>query len=354
MAFYDDMAEVATDLLTEFGKTLTFERITKTFNKITGKDTSRTTAEYTTVGVEVPINQRLVDGTRIQAGDRFFIIDSSFAPAMGDRLQDSPFVACSFPMNAIQADIDAVYGPVAETGITALPVSNAGKTATFTPVTALAAGTSRLQFNAPLMNFQHDTTTGKKVFELEFVFDAGGLESTAVGAFISSGFKLMDAFDKGIGATLEQRLGTTSLTIATSPVSGSPITTVIPAVTSPCVIGFCMDSATSALTIIHNGSPVTPTAGGDVYVPSAALLYMLQSDETGGAEALAAADADKTITTTVRLAAADITQTYPVGATDMCENQIGYPQISHSWAIVDIQPIQPASTVVAYRLQVRK
>lgn len=228
-------------------------------------------------------------------------------------------ISCAYPMNATQADIDALYGP--GSGVTPIPVSNAGKTATFTPVTALAAGRLGLQFNAPFA-FPFDTTTGKKVFEIEFVFDAGGLESTAVGAFINSGFRLVTVDDKGISATLEQRLGTTSLTIATSPVSGSPIETVIPAVTSPCVIGFCMDSATSALTIIHNGSPVTPTAGGDVYVPYAALLYVLRSLETGGAEALDAADADKTIMTTVRLAAVDITQTYPSGATDMCGNPV--------------------------------
>jgi len=84
MAFYDDMQDVATELLTEFGKSITFSRITKTFNKITGKNTTATTATTATVGVEIPINQRLVDGTRIQSGDRSLIIDASYAPVMAD------------------------------------------------------------------------------------------------------------------------------------------------------------------------------------------------------------------------------------------------------------------------------
>jgi len=43
MAFYDDMQDVATDLLTEFGKSITFTRITKTFNKITLPNSSSVT-----------------------------------------------------------------------------------------------------------------------------------------------------------------------------------------------------------------------------------------------------------------------------------------------------------------------
>lgn len=84
MAFYDDMQDVAAELLTEFGQTLTFKRITKTFNKITGKNTTATTATSTVVGVEVPINNRLIDGTRIQAGDRQLVIAATYAPVMSD------------------------------------------------------------------------------------------------------------------------------------------------------------------------------------------------------------------------------------------------------------------------------
>lgn len=88
MAFYDDMADVATELLTEFGKSVTFEQVTTVFNPITGTDTTRTVTEHSTVGVEIPIRQALIDGSRVQVGDRFLIVDDSYAPMMADLVSD--------------------------------------------------------------------------------------------------------------------------------------------------------------------------------------------------------------------------------------------------------------------------
>lgn len=89
MAFYDDMSVVATELLTEFGKVVTFERVSATFDPVTGIDSTRTVTTYQTVAVEVPIRDALVDGTRIVVGDRFLIIDASTAPCMGDKLRNT-------------------------------------------------------------------------------------------------------------------------------------------------------------------------------------------------------------------------------------------------------------------------
>jgi len=95
MAFYDDMQDVATDLLTEFGRPLTFQRVTDVFDTITGRITSRTVVEYSPVGVEVPIQNRLIDGSRVQVGDRFIVIDAAtgYVPDMADLLDDAAIVA---------------------------------------------------------------------------------------------------------------------------------------------------------------------------------------------------------------------------------------------------------------------
>lgn len=97
MAFYDAMAETATRLLTKYGKVVTMERKTSTFNAITGKDTVASLATFSPLGVETPINARLIDGTRVRVGDRFLILDTStgYVPDMADKLYDSAGVVSS-------------------------------------------------------------------------------------------------------------------------------------------------------------------------------------------------------------------------------------------------------------------
>lgn len=83
---YDDLAETVTDLLTEFGQAITLSRYSATFNSVTGKDSAASTASLTTVGVWQSIRAELIDGSRIQAGDKLLIIDASVTPAMGDKV----------------------------------------------------------------------------------------------------------------------------------------------------------------------------------------------------------------------------------------------------------------------------
>lgn len=84
MAFYDDMATVVTELLTEFGATVTLVRTSDTYDSITGKSSGATTTDYDTIGVWRNIDARLVDGTRIRQGDKEVVIDASVEPLMGD------------------------------------------------------------------------------------------------------------------------------------------------------------------------------------------------------------------------------------------------------------------------------
>lgn len=332
MAFYDDMQDVATELLTEFGKTLTFERITKTFDKITGKDTARSTAEFTTVGVEVPINQRLVDGTRIQAGDRFFIIDSSFAPAMGDRLQDSAFVACAHPLNATEAEILAL-------GVDGkLTMSNSEQTGTYTIQSGLASSET---FAAGSLS-AIDYTTGVKTTEYPFSLPTitGGAGSPAIIVTAS-----LD--ENPFSGNAPIRVKATSNDDGTY--TASVLVDNVQAYSGAC-------SATGRFTIIANGDTgnvvvklngVALTLSDSTYVMQDALLTCSVEEAAG----ISGAYTGQTASITTITRAASIL--YGSGLT-VCGDQIGYPEVGTTWAIVDIQPIQPASTVVAYRLQVRK
>jgi len=87
MSFYADMAAVARSLLAEFGAPITFNRVVgEVRNPATGQITTPGTPQtFTPNGVVVPIKARLVDGTRIKAGDKLMILDDTFAPLMSDK-----------------------------------------------------------------------------------------------------------------------------------------------------------------------------------------------------------------------------------------------------------------------------
>ncbi len=335
MAFYDDMQNVATELLTEFGKSVTFERITKTFNKITGKDSARSTAEFTTVGVEVPINQRLVDGTRVQAGDRFIIVDSSYAPAMGDRLQDSAFVACAYAQNATSAELIEIglggkltMSGDEQTGTLAL---GSGVQVSGMSVSGIQAGSS-IPFNSGAVavetQFTHPTLTG----------DAP--QVTASMGFYETGVAIGSPVFRVQVAALDTGAFTKSVYIDETRVYTAA------AASGSVRCGVRVENGN--LRVWFDGVEVTLSASA----VSDVAMYPIAWIQKGSG--LDAGDAGKTASIELISHASDMTTTYPAGTVDLCGNQIGYPEVSPSWSIVDIQPIQPASTVIAYRLQVRK
>lgn len=87
MTFYAEMADVATELLTEFGQTVTITRTTGgSIDPVTGVETPGTTAVYSPVGVLKPYPNRLIDGTRIKAGDRELIVDDTVEPLLTDAI----------------------------------------------------------------------------------------------------------------------------------------------------------------------------------------------------------------------------------------------------------------------------
>lgn len=85
--FYDKMAATASRLVVKFGKSITIRRTTAgTFDPVTGTQTGDTTADLTTNGIEQKIDTKLIDGTRIQNGDRMFVFDKTQVPTVEDQI----------------------------------------------------------------------------------------------------------------------------------------------------------------------------------------------------------------------------------------------------------------------------
>lgn len=70
MAFYDEMAEVASELLDEFGVSVTVKYIsTGAYDPATGSTTTTTTAKSSVAYID-DYADRDIDGTKIKVGDR--------------------------------------------------------------------------------------------------------------------------------------------------------------------------------------------------------------------------------------------------------------------------------------------
>lgn len=333
MSFYGRMASTASRLLTQYGKPIVLERITSVFNPVTGNDTSRTVAESTTIGVEIPIRDALVDGTRVKVGDRFFIIDSSFAPAMGDRLQDAPSssVSCAYPFTmtnaqAVSLGFDGV-----------LPV--VGQTATYTVRGQLANEEMFVSTNAAFQVV--DFNSGKKVIEVAFLSTPTQSQGTMAQIVVS----VINPNNLLPVASLGFAIGPNQPTLL---VSASGTNLYLGTTTQSTIAGIIIDADAGTISAKVNDEVLTLPS--NTFPPGNYIIAVQAAESTGGP----LEDAGLTLTAEVRTSASDMTQAYPSGTTDICGNQIGYPQISQSWAIVAIEPISPAGVPVAYRLQVRK
>lgn len=88
-AFYDRMAATVTRLLTEYGTAVNIVRPALNFDNATNKPTSGGNTVITSIGVFREIARRLVDGTRIQSGDRELVMVPDVEVRMGDRIDVS-------------------------------------------------------------------------------------------------------------------------------------------------------------------------------------------------------------------------------------------------------------------------
>lgn len=83
MSFYDDMSQVATELLTEFGTSIFVTRDNSTADPVTGVK-SGGSVSFTLVGLVNPYKDQLIDGSTILASDRLLVSDSKVAPLIND------------------------------------------------------------------------------------------------------------------------------------------------------------------------------------------------------------------------------------------------------------------------------
>lgn len=86
MTFYSDMADTATELLTEFGTSIVFTRRASTFDPVTGSESAITDTPTTCTGVVLNRLDEMVGGVRVMSGDRMLVIDDTYAPAAGDKV----------------------------------------------------------------------------------------------------------------------------------------------------------------------------------------------------------------------------------------------------------------------------
>jgi hypothetical protein len=89
MSLYEKLSETADRLVAKFGQDIEIMRAsTSEPNPVTGVGEDRTGGPYDAIAVLLPYPDRVIDGTRIQAGDRNLIMsvgDADYAPILSDR-----------------------------------------------------------------------------------------------------------------------------------------------------------------------------------------------------------------------------------------------------------------------------
>ena len=93
MTFYSEMADVALELLTEYGRSITLTRTTGgSIDPVTGAIIAGASDDQVTIGVIKPYQASLIDGTLIKASDKEVILSSSIAPLMTDTINGMQIV----------------------------------------------------------------------------------------------------------------------------------------------------------------------------------------------------------------------------------------------------------------------
>jgi len=101
MAFYDDMATVARDLIDDFGAAITLTRTAgEVINPVTGVVTPGSDTVYTPNGIIKQYLTSQIDGTRILNSDRLLVLDDTVEP-----LQDDVIVSSGETWNIIDTQV---------------------------------------------------------------------------------------------------------------------------------------------------------------------------------------------------------------------------------------------------------
>jgi hypothetical protein len=84
MSFATDMQAVASELLTEFGQSVSVSRTSGTFTPSTGAVGSTTTTTYSGVGYPSAYNRQDIDGSLIRQDDTLLIFYCASVPQVND------------------------------------------------------------------------------------------------------------------------------------------------------------------------------------------------------------------------------------------------------------------------------
>lgn len=84
MAFYAEMAAVATELLAEFGASLTIEGVPSEPDPVDGYGDGTAGTSRTVTGAVLKVNYRLFPETVTQAQDKMLMVDGSAALQIGE------------------------------------------------------------------------------------------------------------------------------------------------------------------------------------------------------------------------------------------------------------------------------
>jgi len=259
--------------------------------------------------------------------------------------------ACAYQMDASLAEIQALVP-----SIDAVPVMTDNyQTATYTLTGSAPAGGWDLicapTFVAP-GPITVDFSSGVKAFEWQYsmpVIDVAGMNGTNCSADLSVFYA--SNFSEGIvrvriSSRLSSSVPEVQMTTYRLGVNVGGPSVVIPATGR---ISIVMDSSAGTFQVIHD--TLGPIAlSDDSYNPAEPCIFSAYILEEYGVQPV---DAGKDIVISLITNAADMAGTYPPGTTDICGNPLA-KDVSESWAIVAIEPINPAGTPVAYRVQVRK
>lgn len=86
--FYDNMAITAARLIGQFGLPINLKRtVGDGVDPVTGAETAGVETVYTPNGIFKEYDEKLIDGTRIQSGDRMLILDNTIEPIASDEIE---------------------------------------------------------------------------------------------------------------------------------------------------------------------------------------------------------------------------------------------------------------------------
>lgn len=87
-AFWDEMAQVCTDLLTDLGAHVSLKHQSPAFDPIDG-EAAGSVDPSTTIGLVISRNSKLVQDRLVEGATDIAVIDASVEPLMSDRFVDA-------------------------------------------------------------------------------------------------------------------------------------------------------------------------------------------------------------------------------------------------------------------------